>query len=272
MISREELVPVLKKYQDEGVIVPSIDMIRTPEQLEGIRKACALNNLVLDEVSKIMAEGITTQQIDDVVKNVTESHGGICAPYHFEGFPKHVCTSINAEVCHGIPSRRIRLKKGDIVNVDVSTIVDGYYGDASRMFVIGETTHQRRRLIEITRECLNAGIAAAQPYARLGDIGAAIEAVAKANGVTIVEELGGHGCGIEFHEDPFVAHYGVAGTGMLLVPGMTFTIEPMINAGKRQVYVDAMNGWTVYTRDGSDSAQIEHMILITETGNEILSA
>ena len=272
MISREELVPVLKKYQDEGVIVPSIDMIRTPEQLEGIRKACALNNLVLDEVSKIMAEGITTQQIDDVVKNVTESHGGICAPYHFEGFPKHVCTSINAEVCHGIPSRRIRLKKGDIVNVDVSTIVDGYYGDASRMFVIGETTHQRRRLIEITRECLNAGIAAAKPYTRRGDIGAAIEAVAKANGVTIVEELGGHGCGIEFHEDPFVAHYGVVGNGMLLVPGMTFTIEPMINAGKRQVYVDAMNGWTVYTRDGSDSAQIEHMILITEAGNEILSA
>lgn len=271
-MDRHELELILNDYAAKGVTVPSMDLIKTDEQIEKIKASAAINTGVLDAVAKAIHEGMTTQEIDDIVAEYTHAHGAICAPYHYEGYPKHVCVSINHEVCHGIPSRRRRLKEGDILNVDVSTILDGYYSDASRMFVVGKTSQEREQLIEITRECLNAGIAAAKPFARVGDIGAAIEKVAKKYGVSIVRELGGHGCGIEFHEDPFIAHYGKANTGMLLVPGMIFTIEPMINRGKKEVYVDALNGWTVYTQDHSDSAQIEHMILITEDGNEILTA
>lgn len=268
----EYLKEKIAEYKAKGIEVPSLSLIKTEQQIENIKKSCVINTGVLDEVSSKICEGMTTLQIDEIVANYTESHGAICAPYHYEGFPKHVCTSINDEVCHGIPSRRRKLNYGDIVNVDVSTILDGAFSDASRMFIIGNTTSERKKLIDITRECLYAGIAAAQPFSQVGDIGAAIEKVANKYGVSIVRELGGHGCGNEFHEDPFIFHYGKPHTGMLLVPGMIITIEPMINAGKRHVYVDALNGWTVYTQDHSDSAQIEHMILITDTGNEILTA
>ena len=194
----------------------------------------------------------------------------IPAPLGYHDFPKSVCTSINDEICHGIPSPDRVLKDGDIINVDVSTIYNGYYSDASRMFMIGNVSEEAKRLVEVTKECLYKGIEAVKPWGHLGDIGAAIEAHAKANGYSVVEEFGGHGIGLEFHEDPFVYHYKGA-KGMVLVPGMIFTIEPMINQGEPDLYIDADNGWTSYTDDGKLSAQWEHMILVTEDGVEILS-
>ena len=271
-MTREEVIEKLKEYEAKGYEVPDTSLIKTDQQIAGIRKSAVINTGVLDAVAAAIKPGMNTQEIDDIVANYTHEHGAICAPYHYEGFPKHVCTSINHEVCHGIPSRLKHLKDGDIVNVDVSTILDGYYSDASRMFAIGSISNERKRLIEATEKVLQAGIAAAKPWHTVGDIGAACEAVAKQYGYSIVRELGGHGCGNEFHEDPFVAHYGKANTGMLLVPGMIITIEPMVNAGKNGVYIDALNNWTIYTQDHKDSAQIEHMILITEDGNEILTA
>ncbi len=174
-------------------------------------------------------------------------------------------------MCHGIPSRLRKLHDGDIVNVDVSTIYNGYYSDASRMFMIGEVSPQRKRLVEETKRCLEIGMEAAQPWNTVGDIGYAISKYARSRGYSVVREMGGHGVGLEFHEDPFVAHIGRKHTGMVLVPGMVITIEPMINAGRAGVVLDPYNDWTVSTADGSDSAQWEHSILITETGNEILT-
>lgn len=272
------MIDYFEKYKDKieyyeklGHEVPTRDLVKNSDQIEKIKASARINTAVLDAVAENIHVGMSTQEIDEIVKKVTEENGAICAPYRYEGFPKHVCTSINNEVCHGIPSRRIKLKEGDIINVDVSTILDGFYSDASRMFEIGEVSEQRKKLVEITKECLRIGIEAAKPWGHVGDIGAAIGAYAHSMGCSVVRELGGHGVGIEFHEDPFVSHIGTKGTGMLLVPGMIFTIEPMINAGKPAVYVDRFNGWTIYTRDNSDSAQVEHTILITEDGCEILT-
>lgn len=247
------------------------EWIKRPSQIEGIRKAGEINTGVLDEVGKLIHEGMSTQDIDDIVSKYTTEHGGICAPLNYEGFPKSVCTSINGEVCHGIPARHRKLRNGDIINVDCTTILDGYYADASRMFMIGNVSEERRKLVEETKKCLEIGIQAAQPWAHVGDIGYAIAKYAHSKGYSVVRELGGHGVGIDFHEDPFVAHVGSKGKGMVLVPGMIITIEPMINAGKAAVEIDPYNNWTIYTRDGSDSAQWEHTILITEDGNEILT-
>ena len=191
--------------------------------------------------------------------------------FRSEGFPKSVCTSINDQVCHGIPSEHDVLRSGDIVNVDVSTIYNGYYADASRMFMIGKVAKPAADLVAITKQCLLRGIEAAQPWGFLGDIGAAVSKLAHKHGYSVVEEFGGHGVGVEFHEDPFVCHVGKRKTGMVLVPGMIFTIEPMINMGHRDIFVDEANNWTVYTCDGSLSAQWEHQILITENGPEILT-
>ena len=201
----------------------------------------------------------------------TTDHDAIPADFLYEGYPKSVCTSINEVVCHGIPSPKEILKSGDIVNVDVSTIYKGYYSDASRMFMIGEVKPEVRRLVEVARECRDLGIQAAQPWARLGDIGAVIQQHAESNGYNVVREYCGHGCGIKFHEEPTVEHVGRRGAGMLLVPGMTFTIEPMINMGTKEIYIDEADGWTVLTDDGLPSAQWESQVLITETGNEILT-
>lgn len=247
------------------------EWIKRPSQIEGIRKAGEINTGVLDEVGKLIHEGMSTQDIDDIVSKYTAEHGGICAPLNYEGFPKSVCTSINGEVCHGIPARHRKLRNGDIINVDCTTILDGYYADASRMFMIGNVSEERRKLVEETKKCLEIGMQAAQPWAHVGDIGYAIAKYAHSKGYSVVRELGGHGVGIDFHEDPFVAHVGSKGKGMVLVPGMIITIEPMINAGKAAVEIDPYNNWTIYTRDGSDSAQWEHTILITEDGNEILT-
>ena len=263
----ERMEYLRKKHKD----VIDDEWIKRPSQIEGIRKAGEINTGVLDEVGKLIHEGMSTQDIDDIVSKYTTEHGGICAPLNYEGFPKSVCTSINGEVCHGIPARHRKLRNGDIINVDCTTILDGYYADASRMFMIGNVSEERRKLVEETKKCLEIGIQAAQPWAHVGEIGYAIAKYAHSKGYSVVRELGGHGVGIDFHEDPFVAHVGSKGKGMVLVPGMIITIEPMINAGKAAVEIDPYNNWTIYTRDGSDSAQWEHTILITEDGNEILT-
>ncbi len=255
----------------KGAEVPDFDVIRTIKELEGIRASAAINTAVLDHVAANIRPGMSTEEINTLVHDFTVAHGAIPAPLNYEGFPKSVCTSINNEVCHGIPSPDIILKEGDIVNVDVSTIYKGFYSDASRMFLIGEVSPERKRLVEVAKECLDAGLAAVRPWGWMGDVGAAVQECAESNGCSVVTKFGGHGCGVEFHEEPFVAHVGKRGTGCLLVPGMTFTIEPMINAGDSDLFIDEKNGWTAYTIDGKDSAQWEHMILVTEDGFEILT-
>ena len=256
---------------NKGVIVPDYEVIRTVEELAGIRASAAINTAVLDYITPYIKPGISTGEIDRLVHDFTVKQGAIPAPLDYEGFPKSVCTSINNEICHGIPDDDIILKDGDIVNIDVSTIFNGYYSDASRMFMIGEVSESRERLVRVTKECLEVGLAAVKPWGFVGDIGAAIQAHAEANGYSVVRKFGGHGCGVEFHEEPWIGHVGEAGTGCLLVPGMTFTIEPMINEGVYDLYIDEKNGWTAYTKDGKDSAQWENMILVTEDGYEILT-
>lgn len=267
----KEIEDKIKLFQKAGHEVPTRDMLKTPEQIAGIRKACEINTGVLDEVARNIRKGMTTEEIDRIVYEYTTDHGAIPAPLHYCGFPKSVCTSVNDQVCHGIPDSKTVLRNGDIVNVDVSTIFNGYYADASRMFEIGRVDKERKDLVAITKECLRRGIEAAQPWHFLGDVGAAVSQLAHKHGYSVVREFGGHGVGVEFHEDPFVAHVGKKGTGILLVPGMVFTIEPMLNTGRPEVFIDSANDWTVYTDDGSLSAQWEHTILITEEGPEILT-
>ncbi|WP_252232606.1 type I methionyl aminopeptidase [Clostridium sp. ZBS15] len=261
----------LESLRLKGEIVPPREVIKSSEDIEGIKKSSEVNNGVLDLVASKIKAGMSTLDIDKLVYDYTVEHGAIPAPLNFEGFPKSVCTSINNEVCHGIPDEKIILKDGDIVNVDVSTILNGYYSDASRMFMIGEVSEDAKKLVEVAKECMEAGIKAINPWGHLGDIGAACQEVAHKNGYTIVRALGGHGVGNQFHEEPFVPHIGKKGTDMVLVPGMVLTVEPMVNAGGYDVYVDAENEWTIYTDDDSLSAQWEHTVLITETGVEILA-
>lgn len=258
-------------YKRKGYRVPPRQIIRTNEQIKGIRDSAQVNTALLDYLTEYVKEGVSTAELDRLAYQFTVEHGAIPAPLNYEGFPKSVCISINDVVCHGIPSEEVILRNGDIVNIDVSTILNGYYSDASRMFMIGEVSEEKRRLVQVTKECMEIGIATAQPWARLGDVGAAIQEHAEKNGYTVVRELCGHGVGIHFHEQPTVEHYGRPGTGMLIVPGMTFTIEPMINMGRRNIFIDQQDGWTVYTSDGAPSAQWENMLLITENGNEILT-
>ncbi len=261
----------MDEYRRKGYTVPQETLIKRPSQIEKIRKACKINTELLNGIEQLIHDGIKTQEIDDFVVEFTHAHGAICAPYQFEGYPKSVCISVNDVVCHGIPTRLKKLHDGDIVNVDVSTILDSYYADASRMFMVGKVSKERQRLVEESRKCMLAGIEAAQPWHTLGDIGAAVSAHAKKQGYSVVREIGGHGVGIEFHEDPWISYVGRKHEGMLLVPGMIITIEPMINAGKADVVLDPYDDWTVYTEDGKDSAQWETTILITDTGNEILT-
>lgn len=255
----------------KGQIVPDRSLLKTPAQIEAIKKSAALNTAVLDHVSSHIREGMSTAEIDRLVYDFTTEHGGIPAPLNYEGFPKSVCTSINNVICHGIPSEDETLKAGDIINVDVSTILNGYYSDASRMFSIGTLSSRSEKILKVTRECVELGLKAAKPWGHLGDIAFAINSHAKENGYSVVEDIGGHGIGLEFHEDPYVSYVTPKGSEMVLVPGMMFTIEPMINEGSPDFYVDEENGWTVYTIDGGLSAQIEYMVLITESGVEILT-
>lgn len=266
-----EIEEKIQKFRKQGYKLPPRKTLRTPEQIEGIRESAKINTALLDHIAAHIREGMSTEEIDRMVYEFTTAHGAIPAPLNYEGFPKSVCTSINDVVCHGIPSKTEILTSGDIVNVDVSTIYNGYFSDASRMFMIGEVSPEMKRLVEVTKECMEIGVAAAQPWAQLGDVGAAIQKHAEENGYSVVRDLYGHGVGIKFHEEPDVEHFGRPGTGKLIIPGMTFTIEPMINMGTHEVFVDEADGWTVCTDDGLPSAQWENMILITETGNEVLT-
>ena len=277
-MSKKEYAPLLpielrnkiKEYRAKGYKIPPLRIIRSEEQIAGIRESAKINTALLDYISENICEGITTQDVDDMVYEFTTSHGAIPAPLHYEGFPKSCCVSRNEIVCHGIPSKKEFLRNGDIVNVDVSTIYNRYFSDASRMFMIGDVSEECKRLVKVTKECLEIGIATAQPWARMGDVGAAIQEHAEKNGYSVVRELCGHGCGVKFHEPPEVLHYGKRGTEELIIPGMTFTIEPMINMGVKDIFIEE-NDWTVVTKDLKPSAQWEHQILITETGNEILT-
>ncbi|MBD5547901.1 MAG: methionyl aminopeptidase [Lachnospiraceae bacterium] len=258
-------------YELQGHIVPRRDMLKTKEQIEGIKESSTLNIAVLDAVDQMIGPGISTQQIDDLVHDMTIQMGGIPAPLNYEGFPKSVCTSINEVVCHGIPSKDVFLKEGDIINVDVSTIYKGYFSDSSRMYCIGKVSEEKKKLVQVTKECVEKGLAMVKPWNFLGDMAQAVNDHAKANGYSVVIDIGGHGVGLEFHEEPFVSYVTRAGTEMLMVPGMVFTIEPMVNMGTSEIYIDDKDGWTVYTEDGKPSAQWEITVAVTENGHEVLT-
>ncbi|MGM9917028.1 methionyl aminopeptidase [Anaerotignum sp.] len=261
----------LDAYKAKRVPVPSHKLIKTQEQLEGIRKAGKLNTEILDMVAANIKAGMSTDDINTLVHNYTIEHGGIPAPLNYQGFPKSVCTSVNDVICHGIPDKNEILKDGDIINVDVTTILDGYYADASRMFLIGEVSDEARKLVEVTKESVDLALKEVKPWGRLGDIGAVISEYVYKHGYTVLRDIGGHGVGNDFHEDPYVCHIGKRGTGMLLVPGMVFTIEPMVNEGEEDFFQDEENGWTIYTEDGSLSAQWEYTVAVTEDGVEIIT-
>lgn len=261
----------IEEYECAGHIVPSHKILKTAEQIEKIKESAKINIAVLDYVSEHIKAGITTAEIDKWVYDITTKMGGIPAPLNYEGFPKSVCTSINNEVCHGIPSDDVVLKNGDIINVDVSTNLNGYYSDSSRMFCIGNVSDENRRLVEEAKNAVYVGLKEVKPWGFLGDMGQAVNDYVKSKGYSVVREVGGHGIGLEFHEDPWVGYVTKKGTEMLMVPGMIFTIEPMINMGKPDIFVDEDNGWTIYTEDNSMSAQWEIQVLVTETGYEIIS-
>ena len=261
----------IENYGIMGDLVPEHYMIKTPAEIEGIRKAGEVNTKILDLVDSFIRPGISTEDINTLVHENTIKMGGIPAPLNFEGYPKSVCTSVNEVVCHGIPDPNRILKEGDIINVDVTTILDGYYGDASRMYCIGNVSPEAEKLVRVTKESVDLALKEARAWGHLGDIGAAISEYIYANGFTVVREIGGHGVGNDFHEEPWVSHIGERGTDMLLVPVMIFTIEPMVNAGRPDVVQDEEDGWTIYTEDGSLSAQWEYTVLITEEGPEVLT-
>lgn len=254
----------------KGHSVPTHKMIKTPEQIAKIKESCKINVAVLDEIARQIHEGMNTAEIDRLVYTMTRDMGGIPAPLNYEGYPYSVCTSVNEQVCHGFPSEKVVLKAGDIVNVDCSTILDGYFSDSSRMFCIGDVSPEKQKLVQVTKECVELGLEQVKPWGFLGDVGQAVNDHAKANGYQVVREIGGHGCGLEFHEDPWVSFVSTRGTEMALAPGMVFTIEPMVNMGKAEVCTHPGNTWEIFTQDDKPSAQWEIMVLVTETGHEVL--
>jgi len=259
------------QYKAKGAHLPDRKLIKNDRQIEGIRASCRVNVAVLDDIAERIRPGISTEDINQWVDQKTRELGGIPAPLNFEGFPKSVCTSVNQEVCHGIPSPKKVLKDGDIVNVDVSTIVNGFYSDSSRMFLVGHVNPEWQRLCLVTKECVQRGLLQVKPWEPIGNIGQAVQDYALENGYTVVRQIGGHGVGLEFHEDPYVSFVSKKNTGVRMVPGMIFTIEPMVNMGSDKIQVDALNGWTVTTRDGKPSAQWEVQVLVTDQGYEVLA-
>ncbi len=262
----------IHSFEMKGAVVPPREIIKTEEQIQGIKASGKINTAVLDYVAKHIKAGVTTEQVNQWVHDETIRNNATPAPLNYQGFPKSTCVSINEEVCHGIPSDDIILKDGDIVNVDVSTIFNGYFSDSSRMFCIGEVSDEKRRLVEKTRESIYVGLEHVKPWGFLGDMGQAISDFARENGYSVVEEFGGHGIGLAFHEEPFVSHVSTKGEEMLMVPGMVFTIEPMINMGSSEIYIDEDNNWVALTADGKPSAQWEVQVLITTDGYEIISS
>lgn len=262
----------LQQLKQQGYMIPTKKMIKNEEQIEGIRKAAVVNNGLLDYIEQNIKAGMTTEEIDEMTNEYLAKHGAKSADLNYQGYPKSICTSVNDEVCHGIPSKDVVLKEGDIINVDATTNLNGYFADASRMFMIGKVSDEAKRLVEITRECLYKGIESVKPWQScVGDIGIAIQTYAEANGYSVVREFCGHGVGLAMHENPYVFHFKPNEPTVVLVPGMVFTIEPMINAGKKEIHLKEGNDWTAYTDDGSLSAQWEHTLLVTETGVEIIS-
>lgn len=261
----------LRYLEDIGHIVPSHKLIKTPEQIEKIKESAKINVACLDAVAAAIHEGMNTAEIDKIVYDVTTDMGGIPAPLNYEGYPYSVCTSVNEQVCHGFPSKDVILKSGDIVNVDCSTILHGYFSDSSRMFCIGDVKPEVKKLVDVTKECVELGLEQVKPWGFLGDMGQAVHDHAYANGYTVVREIGGHGVGLEFHEDPWVGYNTRKGTDMVMAPGMMFTIEPMVNMGKVNVVTDEKNGWEVSTADGLPSTQWEIQVLVTEDGHEVIS-
>lgn len=267
----QEIDEKMLQYRRKGCIVPGRRLLKSKSEIEMIKESARINIAVLDYVAENIKVGMSTEEINTLVHEKTIEMGGIPAPLNYQGFPKSVCTSINNQVCHGIPSKDIILRDGDIINVDCSTILNGFYSDSSRMFCIGEVSEERKRLVEKCREAVYLGLEQVKPWNFIGDMSQVINDFAKANGYSIVEEIGGHGIGLEFHEDPYVCYVAEKGTEMLMVPGMMFTIEPMMNMGTAEIFIDDDNGWTAYTDDGMDSAQWELQVLVTEDGHEIIS-
>lgn len=246
-------------------------IIKTPEQIDGIRKSSRLAAETLDHAEQFVEEGVSTEFIDKKIEEFIISHGAVPATKGYNGFPKSSCISLNNVVCHGIPSPDTILKNGDILNIDITTILDGYFGDTSRMFAVGEIDRDAERLIEVTEHCLDLGIEQVVPGNYFGNIGFVISRYARAKGYSVVYEFCGHGVGLKFHEEPQVDHTARRNTGQKMKPGMVFTIEPMINQGKASTRVDKNDGWTARTIDNKLSAQFEHTILVTQTGYEVLT-
>ncbi len=261
----------IHEYQLSGAEVPPHSLLKTPAQLDGIRESAKINIAVLDYVAEHIRAGITTEEIDKWVYEQTVLRGGIPAPLNFEGYPKSVCTSIDEVVCHGIPSPDRVLKDGDIINIDCSTVLNGFFSDSSRMFCIGEVSPEKKRLVEVAKQSLQIGLEQVKPWGFLGDMGDAINRFIMSNGYSVVRDIGGHGIGLEFHEEPWVSYVSKPGTEMLMVPGMVFTIEPMINMGSFEVYQDEDDGWTIYTQDGKPSAQWEIQVAVTDDGYEVIA-
>ena len=255
----------------QGEIVPSRELIKTKEDIEGIKESAKVNIGALDEVEKNIKIGTTTEEIDKWVYDFTLDNGAVPAPLNYEGFTKSCCTSINDVVCHGIPSKKEVLKEGDIVNVDCSTIKGGYFSDSSRMFIVGDASSETKKFVETVKKSINVGLTEVKPWFHLHDMAKAIDDYIHTKGYSVVREYGGHGIGKEFHEDPWVSHTPKSGQNMIMPPGMCFTIEPMVNMGSYKITDNAKDGWTVRTKDGSLSAQWEIQLVVTETGYEILS-
>ncbi len=258
-------------YKMQGHTVPPRNIIKMPEQIVGIRESGKINIAVLDYIAENIRAGLTTEEINQLVYQKTIELGGVPAQLGYNGFPKSVCTSVNEQVCHGIPSENVILRDGDIINVDVSTIYKGYFSDSSRMFSIGDIGEEKRKLIRVAKECIEDGLKQVRPWGFLGDMGQAVHEYAIKNGYSVVKDIGGHGIGLDFHEEPWVSFVSKKKTEMLMVPGMIFTIEPMVNMGTAKILLDKQNGWTIYTKDGKPSAQWEVMVLVTDEGHEVLA-
>lgn len=270
--AEEPTADYLRRLRAMGLHTPTRRMIKTPEQIAGCREAGRINSLILDAVEQQIRVGMTTAEIDDIVTETTRRLGGKPACLGFEGYPRAVCTSVNEVICHGIPDPRTVLRPGDIVNVDCTTEYGGYFGDASRLFTFDPLPDRTRSLVQTVRESVELAVRHIRPYtSHLGDIGYYIDSLARSRGFSVVADIGGHGVGLKMHEDPYVCHIGRLGEGMILLPGMIFTVEPMINAGTDRFTVDRRDGWTVRTADGKPSAQVEYEVLVTEEGVEILS-
>lgn len=260
----------LLDWDKQGYPTPPPLLIKNQEIIAGIERSAVITTGILDMLTTEVKEGVTTAHIDKLVYDYTRDHGGIPAPLNYNGYEYSSCTSINDVICHGMPNKNTVLKDGDIVNVDISTILDGYFSDSSRMYMIGNVNEKAKKLVDETYQCMMIGIEAIQPFRPINDIGTAIETYAKSKGYSVVRDLGGHGIGLEFHENPHINHFMTSEKGMIMAPGMVFTVEPMINEkGYDTETLD--DGWTVMTVDKGLSAQWEHTILVTENGYRILT-